>query len=185
MTQVPSATYDVQQAVAERRFVGLWRLMTGYRRTYLLAAASLGVAAILKSGTYLLLRYFIDQVLGQGLAGSVLVLVALGFVALAVFEGVFTFLSGRLAAATAEGIALRLRNYLYDHIQRLSFTYHDRMQTGELISRSTSDVDAVRRFFADQAIGLGRISLAVPGQSGCPGLPQPATGGTVQWSSSR
>jgi ATP-binding cassette subfamily B protein len=159
MTQVPSGTYDVQQAVAERRSVGLWRLMTGFRRSYLLAAASLGVAAILKSGTYLLLRYFIDQVLGKGLAGSMLVLVALGFVALAVFEGVFTFLSGRLAAATAEGIALRLRNYLYDHIQRLSFTYHDRMQTGELISRSTSDVDAVRRFFADQAIGLGRISL--------------------------
>ncbi len=159
MTRVPPATYDVQQAVAERRFVGLWRLMTGYRRTYLLAAVCLGVAAILKSGTYLLLRYFIDQVLGKGLAGSILVLVALGFVALAVFEGIFTFFSGRLAAATAEGIALRLRNYLYDHIQRLSFTYHDRTQTGELISRSTSDVDAVRRFFADQAIGLGRISL--------------------------
>jgi ATP-binding cassette subfamily B protein len=159
MTQVPPATYDVQQALDEKRFVGLWRLMTGYRRTYLLAAASLGVAAILKSGTYLLLRYFIDQVLGQGVAGATLVVVALGFVGLAVFEGLFTFVSGRMAAQTAEGIALRLRNYLYDHIQRLSFTYHDRTQTGELISRSTSDVDAVRRFFADQAIGLGRISL--------------------------
>jgi ATP-binding cassette subfamily B protein len=159
MTQVPPPTYDVQQAVAESRFVGLWRLMTGYRRTYLLAAVSLGVAAILKSGTYLLLRYFIDQILGKGLAGTILALAASGFVALAVFEGFFTFLSGRLAAETAEGIALRLREYLYDHIQRLSFTYHDRIQTGELISRSTSDVDAVRRFFADQAIGLGRISL--------------------------
>lgn len=159
MSELPSSTYDVKQALARRRLVGLWRLMTGYRGAYIWAAVSLGAAAVLKSGTYLLLRYFIDTVLGQHAAGLALITVALGFVGLAVFEGLFTFLSGRLAAQTAEGIALRLRNYLYDHIQRLSFTYHDRIQTGELISRSTSDVDAVRRFFADQAIGLGRISL--------------------------
>ena len=69
------------------------------------------------------------------------------------------FASGRLAAQTAEGVTLRLRDYLYDHIQRLTFTYHDHTSTGELIQRSTSDVDAMRRFFADQAIGAGRILL--------------------------
>lgn len=68
-------------------------------------------------------------------------------------------MSARLAISTAEGVTLRLRNYLYDQIQRLSFTYHDKTQTGELIQRSTSDVDALRRFFADQAIGIGRIVL--------------------------
>jgi len=52
-----------------------------------------------------------------------------------------------------------LRNYLYNHIQHLSFTYHSKIETGELIQRSTSDVDAMRRFFADQAIGMGRIVL--------------------------
>jgi ATP-binding cassette subfamily B protein len=77
-------------------------------------------------------------------------------VGLALVQGTFSFLSGRWAAQTAEGVTLRLRNYLYDHIQRLSFTYHDRTRTGELIQRATSDVDAVRRFFADQAIGMGR-----------------------------
>lgn len=53
----------------------------------------------------------------------------------------------------------RLRNQLFDHIQRLSFTYHDHTPTGELIQRSTSDVDAVRRLFADQAIEAGRVVL--------------------------
>src|SRR5690606_15139286 len=57
----------------------------------------------------------------------------------------------------AESITRRLRNYLYDHLQRLNFTYHDRMQTGELLSRATSDVDTLRRLFADQLIGIGRI----------------------------
>ena len=107
----------------------------------------------------LLLGYFVDNVLGRTDMTQVLPLVALGFVVLALVQGVFTFLSGRWAAQTAEGVVLRLRNYLFDHIQRLSFTYHDQTPTGELIQRCTSDVDALRRFFADQAIAVGRILL--------------------------
>lgn len=134
-------------------------MMPGFRLAYLGATTSQALAAISKTATYLLLRYLVDDVLGQPGALSILPIIALGFLALASFEGVFTFLSGRLAAQTAEGIALRLRNYLFDHIQRLSFTYHDSTQTGELIQRSTSDVDALRRFFSEQAIGVGRILL--------------------------
>ncbi len=134
-------------------------MMTGYRLTYLWATLCLGVAAASKTATYLLLRRYVDQVLGNRQADHVLPWIALGFVGLALFEGGFTFLSGRLAALTAEGVVRRLRNYLFDHIQRLSFSYHDRMQTGDLIERSTSDVDALRRFFSDQAISAGRIAL--------------------------
>jgi ATP-binding cassette subfamily B protein len=101
----------------------------------------------------------VDNILGKEAAVTTLLLVGLGFVGLALMEGGFSFLSGRLASLTAEGIALRLRTYLFDHIQRLTFAYHDKTQTGELIQRSTSDVDAIRRFFADQAIGVGRIVL--------------------------
>jgi len=64
-----------------------------------------------------------------------------------------------LAARSAEGIAKRLREYLFDHLQRLSFAYHAQARSGELIQRTTSDVDAIRRFFADQAINAGRILL--------------------------
>ena len=152
--------YDLKRAVNKNRFVGLWRLMTGFRTTYVIATLSLGLAALSKVATFLLLAHFVDNVLGQQEPNLLLVpLIALGFVGLASFEGVFTFLSGRLAARAAEGITLRLRNYLFDHVQRLTFTYHDKAQTGDLIQRSTSDVDTIRRFFADQAIGLGRIFL--------------------------
>ncbi len=155
-------SYDLKNAVSANRLVGLWRMMTGYRLHYLGATVSLAIAAIAKTVTYLLLRYFVDAILGaQGAGGRMppLTVIALGFVGLAVVEGGFSFLSGRLAALTAEGITRRLRSYLYDHIQRLTFTYHDHTQTGELIQRSTSDVDALRRFYADQAIGIGRIIL--------------------------
>ena len=154
-----SSTYDLKNTVSSNRLVGLWRMMTGFRITYLGATLSLALAALSKTATYLLLRQFVDNVLGQGESVARLALVALGFVGLALFQGAFTFLSGRLAAQTAEGVVLRLRNYLFDHIQRLPFAYHDHTQTGEMVQRSTSDVDALRRFFADQAIGVGRIVL--------------------------
>jgi len=155
----PDPTVDLQNTVTHGRLRGLWRLMAGFRLTYLWATLSLGVAALSKTGVYLVLRDFVDSVLGDPAATPRLPLLAGAVVGLAVFEGFFTFLSGRLAARTAEGIALRLRNYLFDHIQRLPFAYHDQAQTGDLIERSTSDVDALRRFFADQVIMAGRIVL--------------------------
>ena len=152
-------TFDLKRTATGSRMLGLWRMMTGFRGLYLWATLSLGVATLARTGTMLLLGYFVDNVLLSEGMSNLLPLVALGFVLLAMVQGVFTFASGKLAAQTAEGITLRLRDYLFDHIQRLSFTYHDHTATGELIQRSTSDVDALRRFFADQAIGVGRIVL--------------------------
>ncbi|MEE8568744.1 MAG: ABC transporter ATP-binding protein [Anaerolineales bacterium] len=153
------SSVNLKQIVSNNRLVGLWRLMIGFRLIYLAATISLGLGAIARTVSYLLLRYFVDDVLGQSPSISTMLLITLGFLGLALFQGGFTFLSGTLAAQTAEGIAKRLRNYIFDHVQRLSFTYHDRTPTGELIQRSTSDVDALRRFFSDQAIGVGRILL--------------------------
>jgi ATP-binding cassette subfamily B protein len=168
MTMISSATnppttqgagdeFDLKQAIADNRLTGLWRLMLGYRLRYAAATASLAAAAILRTASSFLVRYLVDDVLVQEEAIGLLALVALGFLLLAVLQGAFTFLSGRLAAQTSEAITQRVRNYLYNHIQRLPFSYHDHTPTGELIQRCTSDVDAIRRFFADQAISVGRI----------------------------
>ncbi len=160
MSADPSATtFDLKSVSAGSRAQGLWRMMTGFRLTYLWATVSIGIGTVARTGSLLLLGYFVDEILPSEDLARLLPFIALGFVTLALVQGGFTFLSGRLAALTAEGITLRLRNYLFDHIQRLSFTYHDHTSTGELIQRSTSDVDAMRRFFADQAIGIGRIVL--------------------------
>lgn len=150
--------FDLKNAIAKNRLVGLWKIMTGFRGTYMAATMAQGFAALAKTATYFLLRYFIDTYLG-GKSTIALPLLALSFLVLAAIEGGFSFLSGAFAARTAEGVTRRLRNYLFNHIQHLTFTYHDNMQTGELIQRSTSDVDALRRFFADQAISVGRIIL--------------------------
>jgi ATP-binding cassette subfamily B protein len=136
--------------------------MSDYRLIYGIANLSLGVSALAKTATYLLLRNFADTIIGstQPFAGTLertLILIGAGFVVLAMIEGGFAFLSGRLASYSAEGITRRLRNFLFDHIQRLSFSYHSKTPTGDLIERVTSDVDSVRSFFNEQAIGVGRI----------------------------
>jgi len=165
MLEAPAHEYDFSKAFSKNRITGLWRMMSGFRLQYAGATISLAVAASSKTATFLLLRYFIDKVLDQGnygLGGDLnrtLIIIALGFLGLASLEGSFSYFSGRLAAYTAEGITRRLRNYLFDHIQHLDFSYHDKTPTGELIERCTSDVDAQRRFFSEQAIGVGRIVL--------------------------
>jgi len=150
---------DIKQTTSANRLVGLWRMMHGFRLIYLSGVASLAIAALAKTSTYLLLRNFVDNVLSKANGPIPIYYYAFGFLGLALFEATFTFFSGRMAARAAEGITLRLRNSLFDHLQRLTFTYHDHMQTGELIQRATSDVDAVRRFFADQGTQVGRILM--------------------------
>ena len=157
-------TFDFRNTIAKNRLKGLWKMMVDYRRHYLGATLTLAISALSKTLTYLLLRYFADVLTGNASPinddlPATFAWVALGFVGLALFEGAFSFVSGRLAAYTAEGIARRLRDFLFDHIQRLSFSYHGSTPIGDLIERVTSDVDAVRRFFNEQAIGVGRIIL--------------------------
>ena len=151
--------FDLKKAISANKLVSLWQLMSGFQWLYAGATASLGIAAITKTFTPLLIRFFIDNYISTSVRPYPLPLLALGFVLLAAVEGTFSFLSGWLSSQTSEGVTRRLRNFLFDHIQRLSFAYHDKTQTGELIQRCTSDVDAVRRFFADQAIGAGRVVL--------------------------
>ena len=162
-----SEYFDFRTAQDKNHLKGIWKMMADFRLPYFGAVTSLAISASAKTATFLLLRYFVDNVLTEAITTGVLsdamtrtlIAIALGFIGLALFEGGFAYFSGRLAAYTAEGITRRLRNFLFDHIQRLSFSYHNTTPTGDLIERCTSDVDALRRFFSEQAIGVGRIVL--------------------------
>ena len=150
---------DLHKTLSKNRLIGLWRMMGGYHWLYIGATIALAVATISRTGIYLVLRRFIDDVVIAGNYGTDLALVILMFIGLALLQGGFSFISGWLSSKTAESVTRRLRNYLFDHLQRLPYAYHAESKTGELISRSTSDVDAINRFFSEQAIGIGRILL--------------------------
>jgi len=97
--------------------------------------------------------------MNEGLMGRELTLSALGFGALIALQALSSFMSSWMANFTAENTTRRLRDYLFDHIQRLSYSYHSESKTGDLLERATSDVDTLRRFFAEQAISVGRIVM--------------------------
>lgn len=152
-----SNEFDLKSTLSKYRIVGIWRMLKGYQAIYIGAFICIGLAALAQTIFYYLLRYYTDNVLGQPDARDQLVIVAAGFILLALFQGLFTFMGGRWAARTSESVIRRLRDYIYDHIQRMTFTFHDKTPTGDLIQRSTSDVETLRRFYGEESMGLGRI----------------------------
>ena len=79
-----------------------------------------------------------------------------GLIGLAVLRGLFTFLQGYLSERASQGVAFDLREGLFSKLQRLSFSYYDSAQTGQLVTRLTNDVEQVRGFvgIAQPAFGL-------------------------------
>lgn len=73
----------------------------------------------------------------------------------AVMRGAFAFAQSFMSEKVSQNVAFDFRNELYAKVQRLSFSYHDRTQTGQLMIRATDDVEKVRLF-----IGQGLL-LAV------------------------
>ena len=69
-------------------------------------------------------------------------------------RGLFAFLQAYWAEKNSQSVAYDFRNELYSKIQTLSFSYHDRNQTGQLMIRATDDVEKVRLF-----IGQGLLQL--------------------------
>jgi ATP-binding cassette subfamily B multidrug efflux pump len=78
----------------------------------------------------------------------------IAIVIFAALRGVFAFLQAYWAERNSQSIAFDLRNDLFAKIQRLSFSYHDRNQTGQLMVRATDDVEKVRLF-----LGQGLLQL--------------------------
>ena len=86
--------------------------------------------------------------LNQSGAEALLINAALIIVAFAVLRGVFSFVQAFMAEKTSQGMAFDLRNAIFAKVQRLSFSYYDRNQTGQLMIRATDDVEKLRMFIA-------------------------------------
>ncbi len=77
---------------------------------------------------------------------SLLVIAALAIIGAAALRGLFSFGQTYLGEWLSQHVAYDIRNRIYDRLQRLSYAYHDQQQTGQLMSRATQDVEAVRWF---------------------------------------
>ncbi len=130
-----------------------------YWRVALLAQICVAGAA----GFMLLMPILVQRAIDTGLniqndvatgEKSTLVWIGVAIVAVSVLRGAFAYGQTYVGEWLASTVAYDVRNDIYNHLQRLSFAYHDKAQTGQIMSRATQDVEAVRMFIS---IGILRI----------------------------
>jgi len=106
--------------------------------------AMLGISGVLLYRPKMI-QEVVDQGIGLGntaiLSRSVLLILI--FTAL---QGALRFVETYLTEWISQRISYTMRNQLYERLTSLSFRYHDTSQAGQLLSRTTSDVDRIRRF---------------------------------------
>ncbi|MFN2234329.1 MAG: ABC transporter transmembrane domain-containing protein, partial [Anaerolineales bacterium] len=128
-----------------RDLIRLRKLLRPYSWQVLLSLLIL----LLGTATRLVVPTVIGDAIDYGLGGSdqsYLVIAALIILGVGLARAVLSFVQTYLGAWIAQHISFDLRNRLYDHIQHLSFSYHDRTQTGQLISRCIEDVSSIQQF---------------------------------------
>ncbi|MDB5096131.1 MAG: Lipid export ATP-binding/permease protein MsbA, partial [Cyanobacteria bacterium RYN_339] len=134
----------------------LRRLMT-YLGAHRLATAgtfaSILITLAANLATPLFIRSAVDE--GVGHHDQQALWLALGcLVGAALLRGLFGYLQVYLAERTSQHVAFKLRGDLFEKVQRLSFSYYDQTESGQLLTRLTNDVDQVRTFFAS---GLAQV----------------------------
>jgi ATP-binding cassette subfamily B protein len=137
---------------------GPLRRALGYLRSYKRESIGAALALMLVSGANLVAPLLVGRAIDTGIAprqADVLVYVVAGLVVVALARGLFTFLQGYLAERASQGVAYDLRDALFGQMERLSFSYYDRVQTGQLVQRLTNDVEQIRSF-----AGSGVVQLA-------------------------
>ncbi len=75
-----------------------------------------------------------------------LALMALALLGASVMRGVASLASTYTTDSLSQKVSYDLRNLLYDKLQHLSFAFHDREHTGNLMSKATADIEQIRRF---------------------------------------
>ncbi len=141
-------------------YASLWRLR-GFVRPYriqMLVMLVAAVAAVAASTLIpLVLEAVVDGPIGHHDRAA---LVPMFFIALGlgIAEAALIVARRRVQAVAIQHVERQIRDDLYARLQRLAVEFHDRWQTGQLLSRATTDLSTIRRFF-----GFGAIYFIVDG----------------------
>ena len=137
---------------------GPLRRALGYLGSYRWESSGAAISLMLVSGANLVTPLLVGRAIDAGISprrADVVVYAVVALVGIALARGLFTFLQGYLAERASQGVAYDLRDALFARIERLSFSYYDRVQTGQLVQRITNDVEQIRTF-----AGSGVVQLA-------------------------
>ena len=160
---------NLKEASPVRFILRLLPYMKPYKGQLTLAMACVMSASVFVMISPLLIRFAISFGLDPvyegkkvvGLQGNELALVwgSLAIVAFAVGRGLAGFGQQYIGESVGQKVAYDIRNEVYDNLQRLSYAYHDKVETGQIMSRATQDVENIRIFVNMGALRLIYVTL--------------------------
>jgi ATP-binding cassette subfamily B protein len=151
----------------------LLRHMRGNTLMYIISMISVFLTTLLAMTIPLILRYAIDNVIGDVPAvsgfgvwfelwsGGTLFGVGILILVVSLLRAFFLFLKGLASAVASERIAQRMKDQIMRHLQNVKFEFFSSHDTGDLIQRTTSDVETVRRFLSVQVVEIVSIILMI------------------------
>jgi len=106
-----------------------------------------GLCVLFNNGVWILfpqvLRRAVND-LHSGVTRQKLLTYSLMILAIALIKGIFQFLTRWVLIGISRDIEFDLRNDLFAHLERLSYSYYQRNRTGDIMARATNDLNAVR-----------------------------------------
>ncbi|MCH5353056.1 MAG: ABC transporter ATP-binding protein [Acutalibacter sp.] len=150
----------------------------GFRRNFVLALVTIVISVIASYMTPQVIRVTVDSVIndnpfnlpdflvgwinaigGREMLRTHIVICAAISLLFAVIAGLSNYAYRMNLARACEGTVARIRNTLFDHIQKLPYAWHNSHQTGDIIQRCTNDLDLIRNFVNAQLMGCIRVLL--------------------------
>lgn len=158
----------------------IFRFMKGSRLIYLGAILAISASVVFAASIPVTMRLIIDSVIGDkpmelpawllewilSIGGRNFLLknfwvVCTVVVVLTAGHGIFMFLKGKLVSMASENTGKNIRECIYNHILHLTYDYHIKVQTGDLIQRCTSDIETIQNFISGQLVEVGQIVLSL------------------------
>jgi len=121
---------------------------------WLIAAIGIMVIATLID---LIAPWLLREIFDKGIEGSnmrIVLILAAALLGIQLVKSIAMFLQGYSQEMVGQNVVYQLRKEMYEHLQRLSFSYYDKAQTGQLMSRMTGDIESVKNF-----VGFGAMSM--------------------------
>jgi ABC-type multidrug transport system fused ATPase/permease subunit len=143
----------------------LWRCLS-YLRPYWPLVLGSYLLLLVNNGIALTIPQIIRSIVDRGIRGDDIGAIRWGvliLIGLTLLRGAFTFLSGRWTEVSSQSVAYDLRNAIHVKLQSLSFSYHDRAETGQLLTRTISDVDRVRFLTGRAFLRLVEVTVLIVG----------------------
>lgn len=125
-----------------------------YLRPYWILVVGAYATILVVNGLNLVIPQIIKQIVDKGITGHnipFLVWAVAGLLGITAVRGLMTYYQGLWSEIMSQNVAADLRNELHSKLAALSFAYHDRTETGQLLSRAVQDVDRIR-FLTGRAI---------------------------------